>query len=71
MNDNSTLRYLGEAYGDVSSNVGPVWAALGSDTAMQIYMAVAAVAFAAYGVSLVLRMLQDFAGAMRDAFRRA
>lgn len=71
MNDNSTLRYLGEAYGDVSSNVGPVWAALGSDTAMQIYMAVAAIAFAAYGVSLVLRMLQDFAGAMRDAFRRA
>jgi len=71
MNENSTLRYLGEAYGDVSSNVGPIWAALGSDTAMQIYMAVVAIMFAGYGVTLVLRMLQDFADAMRDAFRRA
>ncbi|MFN4354698.1 hypothetical protein [Parvibaculum sp.] len=71
MNENSTLRYLGEAYGSVSSNLELIWSALGSDVAIQIYTLTAALVFAGYGVSFVLRSLQDFAGAMRDAFRRA
>jgi len=71
MNENSTLRYLGEAYGSVSSNLDHVWAALGSDTAIQIYTLAASLVFAAYAVTFVTRSLQDFASAMRDAFRRA
>lgn len=71
MNENSTLRYLGEAYGSVSSNLDLALSALGSDTAIQIYTLTAALVFAAYAVSYVMRSLQDFASAMRDAFRRA
>ncbi|MDX5366852.1 MAG: hypothetical protein LPK88_10455 [Alphaproteobacteria bacterium] len=70
MNENSTLRYLGEAYGNVCANLDMVWSVLVSDTAIQIYTLVAALAFAAYAVSFVTRSLQDFAGAMRAAFRR-
>ena len=70
MNENSTLRYLGEAYGNVCANLDMVWTALSSDAALQIYTLVAALVFAAYAVSFVTRSLQDFASAMRDAFRR-
>lgn len=71
MNENSTLRYLGEAYGSVSSNLDLVWSVLGSETAIQVYTLAAALVFAACAVSFVVRSLQGFASAMRDAFRRA
>ncbi|MBA4208315.1 MAG: hypothetical protein C0454_02175 [Parvibaculum sp.] len=70
MNENSTLRYLGEAYRGVNSNLESVWTVLGSDVAMQFYAVGAAVIFAIYSTGIVVRSMRDFAGAMRSALRR-
>lgn len=70
MNENSTLRYLGEAYRGVYSCLESVWTVMASDAAMQVYAVAAAVIFAGYSIRLVSRTVQDFAGAMRSALRR-
>lgn len=70
MNDNSSLRYLGEAYDGVRFHVEPLWAALGSDAALQAYMLLAAAGFAIYGLMTVFRVLRGLALAARGAVGR-
>ncbi|PKP77852.1 MAG: hypothetical protein CVT81_07135 [Alphaproteobacteria bacterium HGW-Alphaproteobacteria-3] len=70
MNDNSSLRYLGEAYDGVRFHVEPLWAALGSDAALQAYMLMAAAGFAIYGLMTVFRSLRGFAHALRGVAGR-
>lgn len=69
MNENSSLRYLGEAYDTVRLCVEPVWAAFGSDTAMQAYMLLAAAVFTIYGIVTVSRTLRGAALAVRGTRR--
>ena len=71
MNDNSTLRYLGEAYEGVRFHVEPLWAMLGSDAAMRVYLAAAAAAFAVYSIFFISSSLREMASAMRSALKRA
>ena len=59
MDDNSTLRYLGEAYEGVRFHVEPLWAMLGSDVEILVYLAAAAAAFAAESLK---RMSLSFIG---------
>ena len=69
MNENSSLRYLGEAYDTVCLSVEPFWAALGSDTAVQTYTLLAAAAFTAYGLTVVSRTLRGAALAIKESAR--
>lgn len=71
MNENSSLRYLGEAYDMVRINVEPIWTALGGETAIQAYTLMAAAAFALYGIVTVSRSLRGAAVAVRGAVRRS
>ncbi|MEP0706615.1 hypothetical protein [Parvibaculum sp.] len=71
MNDNSTLRYLSEAYDGVCFHVEPMLSALVSDAAMRAYLMAAAAAFAVYSAFFIFGSIRDIAGAMRTAFRRA
>ncbi len=70
MNENGTLRYLGEAYDSVRHSVEPIWAALNSDVAMQAYLLLAAMALIAYGAVAISRTLRETALAIRGAVRR-
>lgn len=70
MNENSTLRYLGEAYRGVRSHVESVWTLLGSEAAMQIGAVMAAVLFVAYAVTVLVGSMRDFMIALGNAFRR-
>lgn len=71
MNDNSTLRYLSEAYDGVRFHVEPIVATVGSDAAMRVYLAAAAAAFAVYSIFFIASSMRDMTAAMRTAFRRA
>jgi len=69
MNENSSLRYLGEAYDTVCRMVEPFWAALGSDAAIQAYTLLAAAALAVYGLTVVSRTLRGAAWAIKKSAR--
>ena len=70
MNENSTLRYLGEAYEGVGFHLEPLWSALDSDVALRVYLAGAAAAFTIYSVFFIFSSVRDMAAAMRSSVRR-
>ena len=70
MNENSSLRYLGEAYDTVCFGVEPIWSALSSDAAVQAYTLLAATAFAIYGFMTISSTLRSAAMAIRGTARR-
>ncbi|MFA7639281.1 MAG: hypothetical protein WCY02_08215 [Parvibaculum sp.] len=70
MNENSTLRYLGEAYRGVRNHLDSLWIFLGSDAAMQIGAVMAAFLFTTYAVAVLVGTTRDFMAALGNAFRR-
>jgi hypothetical protein len=70
MNENSTLRYLGEAYRGVRNHLESLWTFLGSEAAMQVGAVVAALLFTAYAVTVLAGTTRDFVAALGNAFRR-
>jgi hypothetical protein len=70
MNENSTLRYLGEAYRGVRNHLESLWTFLGGEAAMQVGAVVAALLFTAYAVAVLIGTTRDFVSALGAAFRR-
>lgn len=70
MNENSTLRYLGEAYHDVRNPLDSLWTFLGSDAGVQIGAVMAALLFTAYAVVVLVGTTRDLMAVLGNAFRR-